>query len=308
MFKFKSLPVMILACFMFGGCSNDESSSEPQADEVPVTFRVSTLSVENQPMDNGTMTRAASTTSEKPIGEVVNTIHYYIYNGYNLSKSGVIEFDPENENAPEDFGTFKVNLKPGTNTAYFFAGGMGDGTFLFQSMEQNSQAMNLIYQNKELFYYTGDFIVENKAKEFDVTVNRVCGAIRINITDEIPENVAKVEYKFKDYEEWRFSRTSYNIPSYQNITKEASIKNNKLEQFDYYLMALPTTVESENRNLSFLIYDEDDNLISERTVEITIQKNKRTVISGNLFSALTGQGFTITVNDLWDDDILVPLE
>ena len=52
MYKFKLMPVLLLALFL-GACSNDEGvETANEAEEVDVTFNVSTLTVQNEDMDN----------------------------------------------------------------------------------------------------------------------------------------------------------------------------------------------------------------------------------------------------------------
>ena len=119
--------------------------------------------------------------------------------------------------------------------------------------------------------------------------------------------LGKVEYKILDYPNWYFHRNNYTDgKSYH--TFQAGVTDNKLDQFDYYFMSFPTIIDTESRNITFLIYDKTNNLLFEKTLEVTLIKNRRTVISGNLFSSLTADGLTITVDDTWDDDISVVLE
>ena len=104
-----------------------------------------------------------------------------------------------------------------------------------------------------------------------------------------------------------FHRNNYSS-SKTNHTFQAGVTENKLDQFDYYFMSFPTVISTENRNIIFLIYDKTGNLLFDKNIEVTLVKNHRTVISGNLFSSLTADGLTITVNDTWDDDINVKIE
>ena len=306
MYKFKFLSVWILACVINTACSSEETTVINET-EYPVTFNVSTLTVEDQPMNTRASTRAATASSGEEISNVINEIHYFIYSGEVLKKDGTIQFDPKTETPPTDFGSFKVNLSPGTYSIYIFAGGKGSGTMIFQSMSPIHINMNTYYNDRELFYYTGEFTVENKADQHDISLSRQCAALRINITESVPENVGKVEFKIQDYPDWHFRVNSF----YSNLeyqTYQASFTDGKMDLFDYYFMAFPKTVSSDTRNFSFLIYDKSNTLLSEKKLSITISKNHRTVISGNLFSALNADELTISVNDIWDDDISVVIE
>ena len=176
MYKFKFISVLIQASVLFGACSSDDSTETQTREpaEVPVTFTVTTLTVENQPMNTRASTRTASTSSGSNIEDVINEIHYFIYSDGSVKKQGVSKFDPKTETAPEDFGTFKVNLTPGTYHIYAFAGGKGTGTFEFQSMNTEHDNMNISYNDKELFYYNDWVTIENKASEHEIEVERQC--------------------------------------------------------------------------------------------------------------------------------------
>lgn len=301
MYKFKFLSVWILACVINTACSSDETTVINET-EYPITFEVSTLKVEEKPI-----TRAASATSGNEISDVINEIHYFIYNAEVLKKDGTIQFDPTSETPPADFGSFKVNLSPGTYSIYVFAGGKGSGTLNFQSMSPIHINMNTYYNDRELFYYTGEFTVGNKASQHDISLNRQCAALRINIAESVPESVGKVEFKIQDYPDWHFRVNSFHSSS-TNYTYQATFTDGKMDQFDYYFMAFPNAITSDTRNISFLIYDKNGNLQSEKMMSITISKNHRTVISGNLFSVVNADELIISVNDIWDDDISVVIE
>ena len=305
MYKFNFLSVLILGSVLFTACTS--VSIESEVNEYPVTFKVLTMSVEDEPMNARATTRAATTSSGNEISDVINEIHYLIYNGYDLVKMVSNSFDPTKETPPTGFGTLKVNLSPGTYDIYVFAGGKGSGSFEFKSLNPLHDNMNVYYNNKELFYYHNNFIVGNSATEHDVTVNRRCAALRVNVTEPIPENVGKVEYKIKDYPDWYFRRNSV-YSSLETYTFQATVTDNKLDLFDYYYMAYPGSISTDTRNVSFLIYDKNNTLLFEKTLEINISKNRRTVISGSLFSSLNADDLTITVSDIWDDDISVVIE
>ena len=268
MYKFKFLSVWILACVINTACSSDETTVINET-EYPITFEVSTLKVEK--------------------------------------KDGTIQFDPTSETPPADFGSFKVNLSPGTYSIYVFAGGKGSGTLNFQSMSPIHINMNTYYNDRELFYYTGEFTVGNKASQHDISLIRQCAALRINIAESVPESVGKVEFKIQDYPDWHFRVNSFHSSS-TNYTYQATFTDGKMDQFDYYFMAFPNAITSDTRNISFLIYDKNGNLQSEKMMSITISKNHRTVISGNLFSVVNADELIISVNDIWDDDISVVIE
>ena len=117
------MPVLFLACVLFGAC-NESVITDISEDPVTVTFNVSTLNVDTQPMS-----RAATSGAE--LSEVVNKICYYIYNSSNsqLIKYGSSTYDTNDPD--ENFGVITESLTPGTYTTLFYALGKGNGSCSF---------------------------------------------------------------------------------------------------------------------------------------------------------------------------------
>ena len=65
------VPALLLVLMHMVSCS-DQDTPEDQEKEIPVTFKVSTLNVDVQPMTKSAISGA-------PLDEVVNAIGYYIY-------------------------------------------------------------------------------------------------------------------------------------------------------------------------------------------------------------------------------------
>ena len=315
MYKFYYVPVLLLA-FVLGACSNDESiETESFSDEIQVTFKVSTLTVEHEDMDNPPAsrraTRAASSGSD--IGDVIHSVVFNIYDA-NSKYVTTLEsgFDPANESAPEGFGTFKARLKPGTYFLYVLAEGKGTGqAYFFNSktfMETGSGKNNgriCNTGNIETYYYGGKITVSKNDNEIGVSVKRMSALLKVQINDEKPENVGKVTYSFKDYRDWYNIYAGNLTYNEETVTATPEFTENQLDLYEYYFPMVKD--DGEYKTIKITIYDTNNNILIDRDVNFAIYPNKRTIISGDLFSILNEKDLTITVDDIWAGDVNVEL-
>lgn len=290
------MPAFFLASVLLFGACNESVISEMPDDPVTVTFNVSTLNVDTQPMS-----RATSSGTE--LSEVVSKIRYYIYNSSNtqLIKYGSSTYDASNPN--ENFGVITESLTPGTYSIMFYAEGKGNGYCDFCNTEPFNYESYFKYKDMEVFYYAGTITVESTSTSFNVELPRKSGLLRINITDAVLSNVSKVEFSFSDSYRWYpKSSGSYN----ESYTYQATITDGELEVFDYYF-SFPDALPSSNVTVKISVYDTSNSLLGEKSVTAPIYENKRTIVSGELFSTISDKNISVTINDIWGEDVEVEL-
>jgi hypothetical protein len=141
-----------------------------------------------------------------------------------------------------------------------------------------------------------------------LTLNRIVGQLEVNLEDAIPNNVAYIlAGRIGDYEGYSFE---YEVPfgetiigdneSYVDVTPnvitpaDVGKTNYKLQRY-ILNTSIPITIVLK-------AYDSGNNLIVRKEINnVRFYKNKRTILSGKLFSngPATAQ-FTITANQAWD--------
>lgn len=288
------MPVIVLAMIFFVSCSNDEIPGD-EAKEVPVTFNISTLNVGTEPMSRGTNSGA-------DLWNVVNTIGYYIYNtkDYNLHRSGVSSFIPGVEQVPSDFGQITEILMPGTYQAVFYALGKGNGSFAFAGTNQISSGTTINYKDKEVFYYHENINILAGSNMVEINMPRKSAMLRIDITDEVTSDVGKVTYTISDGNEWNvYYKRNERSTSH---SYDATITNNKLEVFEYYF-----SFPNKQSTLSIAIYNKGEELIGKKDIIIPLFENRRTIVSGELFTSLGAHDMNIIIDDVWGEDVTVPI-
>lgn len=294
MYKFLSKPVIVLAVVLFCGCS-EKDQPEIKANEIPVTFNVSALNVDIQPMSRGT-------NSGTDLWEVVNTIGYYIYNANDsyLHRQGKTSFIPGTDPVPDGFGQFREKLTPGVYNIVFYASGKGDGSISFEDVNRLTSGTVINYKNKEVFYYHEHVTVSATTKFIEIPMLRKSSMLKVNITDEATPDIGKVKFVIGDGGQWSVMEDVNK--AYRSNTYEGVITNNKLETFEYYY-SFPYTTS----NVSILIYDKNGLELSKTDLVLPLFENRRTVVSGKLFSNIGNQEMNIIIDDIWGEDVEYPL-
>ena len=125
--------------------------------------------------------------------------------------------------------------------------------------------------------------------------NMVFKIMVIDIKDEVREDVSKVEYLFSRPTVWNpyFEETS----KINSLKYEAVKDGSKLKQFEYYF-----PFPSENINLTINIYDLSSNILGSKTMLVPLEANRKTIVTGELFSSLGDKELTIVLDDIWEED------
>lgn len=289
------VPALLLVLMHMVSCS-DQDTSEDQEKEIPVTFKVSALSVDVQPMTKSAISGA-------PLDEVVNTIGYYIYStsDYKLLKSGKVSFIPGVDPVPDNFGQFNEKLMPGDYSVIFYALGRGAGSLAFSNIDQLSSGTAINYNNKEIFYYHDNMTISSSSNIVEISLPRKSAMLKIDISEEVTPEVGSVKFTISDGKLWNvYYKRNETIVDY---TFDGIITNNKLEPFEYYF-SFPNTPTK----VIITIYDKNGSLYGKKELLVPTLENRRTIISGKLFSSLGSQEINIYVDDLWGEDLEYPLE
>lgn len=309
MYKFYLFPAWILAVLLFGSCSSDESTNDQTSDEanaVTVTFNVrAKLETTTEPIDNHqarSLTRAAATTSGEKIEDVVRLISYDIYKDGSRYKYGSSSFDPKTEQAPDDFGTFKEKLLPGKYTVLFYAyGKVSENVTL--SDESSLNKFNITSGELELFEYCESITVTTSTTTVDVTLKRVSAMMSLQISDDPLPEVSYITIVLTGngfY--YPYNKANNSNPSAFSITKRTNVVDGKLPVTNIY------TVNPKNpAQLTIYIRDADGNTLGQSTVSVPMYANRRSVVSGNLFTFLGDKPMSVIIDDTWGQDVSVPL-
>lgn len=304
MYKLNYLSIWILAGLMFMACSSEETTHD-QENEITVTFKVrADLSVSTEPIDNPSkraMTRAATLSGEN-LEDVVRLISYDIYKDGSRYKYGSSSFDPATETAPEGFGTFEEKLLPGTYTVLFYAyGKASDGVSL--NNENTLNNFNITSGELELYEYCQSITVTTSTTSVDVTLRRVSALMSLQISDNpLPEvSYITVSLNANGFY-YPGNKANNSNPANFNIIKSTHVVDGKLPVTNIY------TVNPKNpATMTIYIRNANGDILGETNVSVPMYANRRSVVSGNLFTYLGDKTMTVTIDDNWGEDVIVPL-
>lgn len=265
----------------------------------PVTFSISNFNQENNPIDQTSKSKvnAAVTPDQSSVLKLI----YKLYDSNNQLKKTVII----KKGAP-GFGVVKDSLASGNYTAVF-VGLIDTLNFPYYSYSE----LNFTYFNslndlptfKETFYKKTSFVVGSDLLQQAVVLGRITSELQIIIKDAIPAGVSQfqiaingvhVEYSYFDDNSSHPTRNSYSI----NVPSSAIGTTN-------YTVGPIKDLLNTNSPLTVTIAAQNSNGIyfGQKTISnIMLQRNTRTILTGNLFSSdnAGGNGFSVTYNPAYN--------
>ena len=305
MFKTKILLGFVSLAFL-AACSNNEESESQNSELVKVTFNVKSLDVDVEPMGgNANARKAPMTRAASSPGDALHTIHYALMK---VGSYQVITGEQTKASAGDDFGIIQLTVAPGDYNMFFVATGANparDASISFNWGDSYTNETGFTMTNQELFTHHERSIIDNTNTFFDVEVERLVGKLVVNLTDdELQGNVEKVKVSYEYLPRYLFSSDASQTDKWghkSSINSEIEFKDGQFKEYTRFLTPQNGIV------VTFTTYDINENEIASTSVTCNIYKNRRTIISGNLFDVLNNRNFTITVADEWGNDVNVPL-
>ena len=257
-------------------------TQEPQSGElVKVTFNVSTLDVYSEPM----------TKSSVNASDGLTRIDYVIMNNA-TTKTGTQTI----AESPDEFGTIELWLSPGTYTAQI-AGFAGDG----QLYKSGTDYLLSTY-NSDTFFCKETLTIDS-GNAYSIKLERLTGQLVIDITDESVSNDIKgYSVEFMPYPTY-YIKTGVTTSPSSRITQNINVQDGTFPDFTYFTFQAPIAQE-----LTIKLVASDDSVLGQTIVGYNIYPNKKTIIRGNILDVITQKGLTITYNDEWGTDVIVPLQ
>lgn len=288
---------MLFAFLLYSCAHTDEPviiPSNPTDELIPVTFNANILTVEVSPFSR-------SEIKDVSIGDIVTIIGCAVYDSNGkLVVDQYKEFNPLYESAPEDFGRIHTSLLPGTYKLLMYGLGKGEGAVVQWFPNEYSSDLGLSLGEREVFYSSEDIEISNKSKEMEITLSRKSAMLKVEITDEVHEDVGKVFYEFEHPKKWNayYNRGEGEI----SVKKEIPIVDRHLENFEYYI-----PFPNSSCNFKISVYKTDGSLLFDKTLSLPFEANRKTVVRGKLFSNLDGKLWEILIEDEWGEDLEYPI-
>lgn len=285
-----------LACLT--SCSKENGLESPEAEKVQVKFNVQALDVNVEPMKANSMamkvgTRAAATT-------VLTNIQYYLKN---TTTGKTYSGEQTLASAGSDFGNIALWIPAGTYQITFFGYGASNSNgsaLMYVDNDYNKTYVNV--KDKDSFFLNTEATISDATNQVDVNLSRLNGKLVIKLNDVIPSDIKKIKAKLSYL-------PLYDVTKGYAITEGSSgiatimesyltIQSSAANEFGFYVLP------QAGRTLTLSIYDE----LGSCSVAVSFYQNKRTIVEGNLLDVINQKPFAVTVSDLWDTDVNVPLQ
>jgi hypothetical protein len=298
----KYLFYSLFAMLVFSSCSKEHETASPVTPDgklYPIKFNLSGFTQTTKgglstKQSNGLKGVFADTSGTGKLD-----ILYYLV--YDAAGKFVHQLTQNSDSA--SFAGFSDNLAAGNYNLYFIAGKTG-----LKVDTVNAQAY-YIAPGDSLGNWHDTFMAKvaltvNGAGSQNVVLNRTVAALRVNITDAIPANAAKIvttiQYDFVYYKYLNRFNQLFNTPYVKTLTTKitpALIGTTDLQQY--------TILAGNNGVLTSVFincYDASNNIIGSAVIgSAGIQPNHETILTGKLFGATDSQNsFKISVNNAWN--------
>lgn len=248
-------------------------------------LRVDVLEVGNWSFES--LTRGDQTASE-----VCNRLNFAIYD---MGGSRLKQINQEKGKA--GFGTVSFQLEEGDYELVVVAhSSKGNPTMTNPAKIQFTNATGYT----DTFLYTGKVSVDEESENLTISLNRITSLCRFVITDDIPENVKKIQFYYTGGSGAFDAATGMGcVASKQTVTFDLTSESRK--QFDLYTFLHEP---SDQIALKVTAMDADGKELYVREFDVPMERNRVTRLSGNFFDG-SGSSTTIggiTINAEWDGE------
>lgn len=286
-----------LACLV--ACNKDKGLESSEAQKVEVKFNVQALNVDVQPMN-----ASRSVTTRAEANSVLTDIQYYFFNTVTNEK---VSGNQASSTVGGVFGQISVMLSPGRYDAVFLGNTVNNTDGIFSVSLGDNITSNSAFSvfNKEVFYLKTTYDITSATKSEEVDLSRVVGKLVLQLNDKsVPNDVSRIGVSFDYLPRFRpmyNESTTTPIGYHETFNQDLTFTNSQIDEIGVFLLP------QQSKTMTITIYDSENNPQGSTHVVFSIYSNKKTIIQGNLFDILNNRGFTVTVTDTWDADVIIPL-
>ena len=275
----------LVVIFTVFSCEKAIISNENESGDAKGNLKVTVFEIEKTPF--ASLTRTVENASA-----VVTRLNFAVYDTDGARLKQVNQELGKNA----DFGTASFQLEEGTYQLVVVGhSSNGNPTMTNPAKIQfdNSDGYS------DTFLYSEDVTIVADPVNLSLTLHRIVALCRFVITDDYPQDVAKMQFKYTGGSGAFDATTGLGCVNSKQEHVFDIIDGQK--QFDLYTFLHST--EGTIR-LTVTVYDHHDNVLYERTfTDVPMQQNHITWYSGNYFTGGSGTtNISITINTEWDGE------
>ena len=151
----------------------------------------------------------------------------------------------------------------------------------------------------DTFLYSEQVTVGSQPQSLSVSLSRIVSMCRFVITDDIPAEVKKMQFKYTGGSGAFNAYTGFGcVKSTQTVTYSVSADK---KQFDLYTFLHDT---EGTIHLTVTALDDASNVVNQKEFDVPMAQNQISWFSGPFFDSNTNQnGIDIDINTTWDGEI-----
>lgn len=299
----KKLILLLMVPFALFSCRKAEIQKEniqyKDTTRYAVTFVVDDLTAVTKAM-NGNGTKITTAVGDT-LKNYASYLYYCIYNA-----DGMLVRYVQQSVANSYFGTINDLQPAGQYTVFIGA----SKTSLYMNAHDTSFASSFVMPSnnasgwQDLFFKTFTVTVGKANFTQAVQLERQIAGFRLVVEDAIPADVEKITVTVANDQLWRYcdgNTTSYGLQreTIREYTLNADDKGVEKKFFDGYVGNIANATD-----LTIKAYNATGAVMAQKTLfNLQFSKNKRSIITGNLFKTATSPStdYTITVDPTWSN-------
>lgn len=280
----RKLSYLLLSLLVFCSCEKPYTGEDDVTPEHQGNLIVSVFQLEQTPF---------SALSRASASEVCTRLNFAIY------QSDGKKLKQTNQQLNEvGFGTTSFTLDAGTYQLVVVAHSSNGNP----SMPDPTK---ITFKNadgySDTFLYSQEITVADDPVSLSLTLHRIASLCRFVITDDYPEGVAKMQFKYTGGSGAFNAYTGLgSVKSTQTLTFDVTSNQKQFDLYSYPYMSAECTI-----HLKATALDETENVLFERDFDIPLTQNKITWYSGAFFVGGSA-GMTemsVDINNEWEDEI-----
>ncbi len=293
--KAKLLLLVMVCSAVFFACTKSSTKPDAQAEKpdeqtalplVGVNFNFSDFEVGFQ--------GARKNAKEMAAKDFLTFLNYSVYDsaGYFVKQISHYKWYDSSR-----FGQFSDSLRPGRYDIVF-VGSAYDSVYISNYLQLSTVLINRLAGNgarADVFYKRFSLIVSNKDTTLsNVRLDRITGGLEVRLKDtSLPSNVSRVTVVAKN------APTSFSILQQNAVGLDSAIAGQFSTQYDSYPISMASFYFGAQNKVQVIIraFDKNNLIITEKIVEnVYVYLNKKTVLSGKLFSGPANVEVPVTVD------------
>ena len=262
----KKCVFLMVAAAMMAACSSDNGEEPVNNETETVTISFPQFKTTIEPLTRGTT----------DVSTLVTHIDVWLTDGTTTTAVHQVSTDT-------GFGTVSVELTRNKNYTMYAIAHKANGA---ATLSNNIIAFPEEKVTHSMFYTTQ--FNPSTTNQMSCEMNRIVGMFRLETTDAVPNNVAKVQFIIpQTCTRWNVNGTGFNKIDRTSEITVSSKNQDGTASFNIYIIGSDT---EETYDITVKALDANNNVVTngERTFSgVTIRNNYKTIYSGAFFSPST---------------------